>query len=277
MPGLTREISLPSFDSVAPSSTATLSLSVGQSYHWLGIEYAGTGMTLAKMTAVRFKVNGQTVIDLTGTQIDLLNQYFGQASAATAKILYLDFRRLGVILNEAQEMTILRMGNRSENPRIPSIQTAVLEIDVSDPTSVTLSAFASVSGPEQPGYFQKMRRVTYSPSGAGQFDIADIIKGDLYAQIFLSSTVVTAAKLTIDSYTYFDRTSARNTAVQTDGVCSPQSNLFAINPAEWGHHDRMIATRTLDGNLVGDFRLQATVSGAGDIDLITKSVGIVGG
>ncbi|MBF0383399.1 MAG: hypothetical protein HQL69_20460 [Magnetococcales bacterium] len=273
---LVRQVKLPSFDSVNLNSTATLALPIGQTYHYIGIVFGGTGMTVAKMTGIRLKINGQIVQDWTGTQLNLMNQFNGRADAATKSILFLDFERYNLNTRQGRELTLLRTGVASKNASFPSVQTATLEIDVSDPTSVTLSAYAAVSGPQAPSLVKRVRRFGHSAASSGDYQIADLPKGDVIDQIGLSSTVILETKLKIDDYTIFDRTANVNNAVQLDGIRTPQSNLFVVDPSEAGFGDDYIATVTRAGHMVGDLRLTPNVSGAGDIDVIYQTIGAAG-
>lgn len=265
--------SMPSFNGVAASSTATLNLPIGLTYHSLLITRGGT-FTMAHITEIRLKANGRQIGTITGSDLDSINQYEGKAAAGAT--FRLDFDRFNLKTRAGNELTAIGTGykqvldvNASDYNPTP-ITNLQLEIDIGAATSPTLSAKAIQSGPKPMGQIIKRRKFVYSPSAAGDFEISDLPKGDLIDKIMIKAAAdnLDELKLDRDNFRVFDRTEAENELIQTDGVRVPQANWFMLDPSEIGNGAEAIISA------VQDFRLICTMSAA---DTLTIYVDYIGG
>ena len=259
---------MPSWEGVVAGQTATLRLPIGLTFEQLWTTF--TGVTLAQMDELRVVANGQTIQQWdTGTILDQFNQYEGRSAASG--ILCVDFNRFGLRTQEMEEFTALGTGQPGDPSPITTLQ---VEIDINAGAAAsTLSSRAVQSVPRALGLFKKVRKFTYSPTGALDFEIADIPKGDVLNQIsFLpSANDVTRLQVQRDTFVVFDRTDTLNERIQNDGIRVPQAlaNMFVYDPTEngWGTEGLITAG-------VNDLRFILTTTGA--LTLNTHAVFIGG-
>lgn len=264
---------MPAFNGVAEGATATLNMPIGLTYHGLILTRGGTVFTNANLGEIRLKANGREVMVMTGAQLDACNLFDGHA-AATATLSYIDFERPNLLTRAGRELTaigtgyqqVLGKGRADYNPT--PISTLQLEVDISGSTAPTLSAKAVQSGPSPLGTLKKRRRFSYSIAGAGDYEIADLPRGDLIDKVWIFHTGnVTGVKLDRDNFRAFDRTDGENDLIQTDGVRVPQANLFVIDPSERGNGGEALVSA------VNDFRLILTTSAADTATVIVDYLG----
>jgi len=255
------ERKLPAFEGVGANQTATLKVPIGVRYHRISLLYGGT-FTLANMTEIRVIVNGKVVQRFSGTDRDAMNQFDGLEAAAG--ILVLPFDRIGLKLYERETETAINTGSRNDQTGA-EITNFTVEVDISGATAPTLEGYATVSDalPGGPGSMLFIKKFTYAPAGAGDYEIADLPKGTSetlsYNRIWFKPDAnnITYLKVERNGYISFERTSALNIRLQTDGVRVPQTGYYAIDTTEAGYGGQLVPLVGLD-----DFRLRLTVDGA---------------
>jgi hypothetical protein len=264
---------MPSFNGVAEGQTATLDLPIGLTYHGLLLTLGGTFVP-ANITRMLLKANGRPIRDETGAFINTANLFHGK-QGITDNLLYLDFERPGLKMKGQEELTAIGTGmpaNLDQNSELYNptpIGNLQLELDISGSTNPTLSAKALQSGARPTGAIIKRRRFIRNPSGAGDYEIADLPKGDLIDKIWIGHTGnVTSVYIDRDNYRSFDRTVAENSLMQLNGIRTPQTNYYVIDMTERGNGDEMLVSAVLD------FRLYVTTS---DADTLTIYVDYLGG
>lgn len=272
---------MPSFQGVAASQTATLLMPRGLTYHGLLISYAG--VTLAQMTEFRLKINGRPMFAQSAVDIDTSNKFDGLAAANG--ILYFPFDRPNLKTRQGIELTAIGTGlpfnNDAGTQAAPNpfynptpIDTIQLEIDIAaGAVAPVLSAKAIQSAPRPTGAIIKRRKFNYTTTGAGDYEISDLPKGDLINKIWIKQAngVLTQVKLERDNFISFERNVAENSLIQADGVRVPQSDWFVIDPTEQGFGAEAIVTA------VNDFRLKLTTSGAETFTIYVDYIGGLGG
>lgn len=260
----TRVKLLPSFVGVAASSTATLALPLGLTYHSIQLVHSGA---IGNILQVRVKVNGATIFEATGAQLDAINQFYGLQAYATNKVLQVVFDTLGVRTRAGRELTALGCAPYSDkNPR--PVQTAQVEVDLGATASPTLVAYAKVSPPSPSGVVRQLKRFTYSPSAAGDFEVADLPRGNAIAAMhwYKAADDITRLRVSADGFDLFDRTPAVNEAylASVDFARAPQALYFHVDPQEDGDAGEVYAPAAAE-----DFRVTMTLStGAAVIGLI---------
>lgn len=256
---------MPSWEGVVAGQTATLRLPIGLTFHQLWTAY--TGVTLAQMNEIRVLANGNPIQTWdTGTELDRFNQFEGRNAAAGQ--LCIDFDRYGLPMQNEREFTALGTGA----PQDPSpITTLQVEIDIDAAAAAsTLSSRAVQSVPTFLGLMKKVRKFTYSPTGALDFEIADLPKGDVINQLSFvrSASTMTRLKVERDTFVVFDRTNTLNERIQSDGVRVPQGSQYVYDPTEEG-----VGTEGLITAGVNDLRFIATVGGALTLSLQCVYIG----
>lgn len=255
---------MPSWEGVGAGQTATCRLPVGLTYHKVFFSYAG--VTLAQMKEIRVYVNAQTLIRVQGGDtLDKLNQFDGMAAAAG--FLTIDFERFALRTRVQQEATALRTGDRTDKRPITSIR---VEIDIDAAASApvlgvpkAVQSPAAVAGP-----LKILRTLTYSPSAAGDFEIADLPRvGDISRITFKHSGNLDGVKLTRDGFVTWERSEAENNLLLADGIRVPQTNFFMLDTTEEGNGQEAIRMAG-----VQDFRLTLDMAGADTVELIIEYI-----
>ena len=269
---------MPSFNGVGAGQTATLNMPIGLTYHSLLLSYSG--ITLAQMTEIRVKGNGRLLFTQSATDLDLSNRFLGlQASAGG--LLSIPFDREGLITRQGQELTAIGTGapldvnatiNNQVNPMFnpTPLTTLQLEIDCAAGSTPVLSAKAIQSEPRPLGAMIKRRRFNYTVTGAGDYEISDLPKGDLIDKIFIKQSAANVTKVVVerDNFVIFERTAAENTFANTDGIRKPQASWFVIDPTENGYGSEAIVTAG-----VQDLRLRISCSAAVTLTLYVDYLG----
>lgn len=255
---------MPGWEGVVAGQTATVRLPIGLTYHQLVTLF--TGVTLAQMDEIRLVANGQVIQRFgSGTLLDSYNQYEGRVAAVGAEnFLIIDLDRFGLRTRRGEEFTSL--GTGFPNDPTP-ITTLTLEIDINSGASAsTLSTTAIQSVPVALGLMKKFRTFTYSPTGALDFEISDLPKGDLINKIYFDFSANDVSRLQIerDNFRVFDRTDGMNERLQADGIRVPQASQYVYDPTEHGNGAEGLVTDN-----VNDLRFILTTSGA-----LTLTVGV---
>lgn len=259
---------MPGFEGVAAGNTATLRCPIGLTYHQLLITYAG--VTLAQMDEVRVLANGEVIHRYTsGTQLDALNTYEGRAAAGG--VLTIDFDRYGLRTRRAEEVTALGTGDPADPSKITTLS---VEIDINAAAVGTaLSAKAIQSAAQPVGIIKKVRQFNYTVPGAGDFEIADLPKGDIINKVYFGNHGTVAStnlKCERDNFVVFDRTVAENIVVQTDGVRVPAAAYVVFDPTENGH-----GAESLETAGVGDLRFTLAAGAAGALPVTVEYLGAI--
>lgn len=264
MPKLTTR--LPSFEGVTAGATATLRMPIGRTYEKLLISY--TGVTLAQMQEIRLVGNGKTIRRYVGAALLNVMNLFDRQNAANG-LLTLNLSRVGLITKAGREDTLLGTGIAPNEKWPVTITTLQLEIDISaDAVGPTLSCKAVQSAPRPLDKILKLRRFGYAPSASGEFEIADLPRGELINRIVFESDKITALRVERDNRVIFDRTKAENEDIQSNGVRTPQSGYFVYDPTEEGYGSEPLITAG-----VQDLRFILTMSGADQVPVNVEYVG----
>jgi len=257
---------MPAPNGVAPGQTATFPLPIGRTYHTLLLNYSG--ITLAQMTEIRLVANGKVMRRITGgTRQDTFNKFCNLAAAAG--ILRIDLDRPGMRLKDGEEFTALGTGFPNDPQQVVTLN---LEIDISAAAAAPAFSLKAIQSEPRPfGMIAKIREFTHNAVAAGDFEIADLPRGDIIGRIWLSAAGINSVRIERDGFVLFERTAAENTMVQLDGFRTPQANYFVIDPSENGFAGEAYAT-----NGAQDFRLIVNVAGAVAIPTIVEYLGGLG-
>lgn len=264
MPKTTRK--MPSFEGVAAGQTATLRMPIGRTYEQMLITYSGA--TLAQLNELRIIANGEVIHRITElTKLDSMNQFEGRAAAGG--VIVFDFNRFNMRTRAGEEFTGLGTGVLDDPNKITTLSCEI-DIDAAALGSA-LSAKAVQSAPRTVGQIIKTRQYTYTAGAAGEFEIADLPKGDSINKIYFGNHVANVyTKLVIerDNFIEFERSVAENEVIQTDGVRTPQAGYVVYDPTENGNGSENLATAG-----VQDLRLRITLTNAGQVPIVVETIG----
>lgn len=263
---------------ITGSTTVTLRLPIGLTYHQVYISYDFNTAALALADAIaeiRVVANGKPIWNIQADELDRNNQFYGRSVAGTAAggILVLDFDRFGLRMRSSEELTSIGSGVQGDPT---PLTTFTIEMDLKAAvTDGNLSARIQQSEARPLGLFRKLRRYVNAYTGSGTFEIDDFPKGDLINAVFFgeSANDIDRVRLERDDFVMFDRTKELNSRIQTDGVRVPQTNLFVYDTTEKGNGVDQLLTRQPGGALVNDLRWFMEIDGA---MTITSNVEYIG-
>mgnify|MGYP001627790092 CR=1 FL=1 len=175
---------LPSFNAIAPGSTASLKVPATVTYAAIDIQVTHdvtgtpTLMSLAdmktKIERVRLMIDGHAAWNITGKNLVEWNDYYNQNAADNSGILSLVFAQ-GYLDNPMNE-DALALGTASK-ANGKAIQNVTVEVELaSDVVAPKLEATATAyTGANRPlGQFIQLEDTHYSASGVGKFEISDL-------------------------------------------------------------------------------------------------------
>lgn len=260
---------------IAEGNMLTLRCPIGLTYHRIFTEYAFTdgGVPVALEDAVqdiRVMANGRPVWQLTAAQLNVKNQFEGRAAAAG--ILTIDFDRYNLRTRPAEEFTQIGTGLAGDPT---PLTTLTIEVDLKDNSgvdggSISSKLLQSESAPL--GFIKKVRRFVDEFAGAGEHEIDDYPKGDLINMIMLfeSANDIDTLRIERDNFIVFERSKELNARIQSDGVRTPQPNLYVYDTSEDGNGTDQLATAG-----VADLRLFLDIDGAMTVTSIIDYIGTI--
>ena len=158
---------LPPFQNVAASSTALLpNMPMGMTYYGIRFKLGGTSFTKAHVSSIKCRLGGKLFIDVTGAELDDINEYLkGEANAAYLTLYFAEPVAKTVIGEYigAVDTSIFDRGTAFE-----------MEIAIGAATAPTLEAWALLAPPKRPDDPNKrtiraLLRASHSIGAAGTF------------------------------------------------------------------------------------------------------------
>lgn len=254
-------------------NTLTLRCPIGLTYHQIYFTYdfedGGVDVLLANaVSEIRLMLNGKPTRSIRASELDIINQFQGRASASG--ILTIDLDRYNLRTRTGEEFTSLGTGFAGDPT---PLTTLTVEIDLTPGSGVdggTISAHFRLSDARPLGLFLKQRRFVDAVAGSGTFEKRDYPKGDLInaAYFFESQNDIDRLELLRDDFVMFDRTKELNAKIQTDGMRVPQANLFVYDTCEDGNGSDQLVTRG-----VNDMLWRFTTDGAMTLTTIMEYIG----
>lgn len=240
-------VKMPNSNGVAAGQTATWKLPIGRRYHSLQLEFSG--VTLAQMTEIRVKANGETIHQYSGTQRDVMNRFDSRAAAGA--ILTIPFDRFNLYSQVGEETTAIQTDSVDPNTGV-AISQFELEIDIDAAAAapvINVSAEQSDNDPRRPGPGLILRTLKFTRVfGASGFnDLSDLPKateGPKYQwlnRVFFATANTTEAEIVRDNRIIFQRSKALNDRRQSDGVRVPIAGYYVIDPTEEGYDFEPVA------------------------------------
>ena len=205
-----------------------------------------------------------------------MNQFIGQAAAAG--ILQIPFDRIGLKNREQEELTAVNTGVADTQGNAITSFTVEIDIDGAATAPVLdMEATQSEALPGGPGVMLNIRKDSRSIAGAGELEVSDFIYGTPVSQalnrVYLVPSASTISKVILerDLYNIWERKTALNEVVQTDGGRVPQSGYWVIDTTGLGYGANNIGLRG-----VQDFRYRISCDGAMTINAISEYLGVLG-
>ena len=263
---------LSSISNVGPGQQTTIEVPVGiKSYESFGLELGGITFTKAQAKAISVEIGGKPIQRFKdGVQLDLINAYYGRKIRAGELMLH--FYRPEFI--DAKQSAFLDLGMSD----VPVCQVR-MDIDGAA-VAPTLAGYArqwQFSGKNRNeliaanalGAFTKVRHFTYSPNGAGLFEIDNIPREGFAQAIHLickDGDNIKSARVQADGVDVWEETTKERMAsiVEYSGR-TRQANTYHI---DWMLKNEFGGQFPLVG--LSDFRLILDIAGADTIDVYVE-------
>ena len=280
MPILTKK--LPSFTGVAPGQTASCRIPSGFAYHafYLDMTPGATGWDISHITELRLIANGIVIQRWSGLDLDAANKFDGLPpfdwSGTDHHYVAVTATRNNLKTRAAQEATAIAFG--AVNDPLP-IRTLLIEVDIdsSAPAGSGLEGYATVSArPDlggKPAILKLERKFVYSPTGSGEYDIADLPRTGAVSRILFSKPdKIDKVVVSADSVELWNRTRFVNeTIIKSYDHRVIQNRFFAIDTTEQGN-----GNDAWNVSGVSDFRIKLFMNGAADVDVVVEYLSTLG-
>lgn len=277
------DVKMPNGEGIGAGQTATFKLPIGRRFHRLSFQWSTSGgnpFSFANLSEIRLFVNGQIFHRMSGTLREAMNKFDGRSPSeidASTFQLVVPFDRYKLNTLAGEEETAVNTG--SADPKTgQQITSFYAEVDiaagVAGSIGCTLNALQSEAQPGGPGTLMYTLPYTRNVAGAGDTEFSDLPRGSATTlalnRTFMSPSANNITRVVVErnQYIVFDRTSAYNSRVQTDGYRVPQPGLFVIDKTE-----DALGGDPIDLVGAADFRYRLTMDGAATVTFIQEYLG----
>lgn len=234
------------FSNVVPTGTATNNITPGRTLENFRLKLGGTALTKAMITRLKLKAQGKTVVEGTGTQLDKLNAYRGEATnAAFLDVQFADYS----MLSELDRM----VGAFDTGLGISSLTSEIVIAGATAPVitpilieSANQKARNGASAAFAP-YISKVLSYPFNVATGGKLPVTlpfgpqngAIVKR---VHVFHGGNM-TGAEVKQDSLTVHESIKAENEFDQTKAGRVPQANCYTIDFVLDGNVSKALDTR----------------------------------
>lgn len=247
------------FSNVVANGTATVSLMTGPTYKRLILALGGTTFAKSHIADIKVKVQGKTIMQATGADLDRINKYRGIKDAAG--FLTIDFSEIRARTINGEALGCLDTSK---------ISSFTLEIKIAGATAPTLEAFAELDDTQAGSVDRgveyivaKLMQLPFSSATTGRYIIDSLPKlasGTLIKRIHVigaGANVVSDATIKANGLVIFESTDALNRFRQGEYERAPVTDMFTVDFVLDGNQSNMLDTRTIK-NLLLDLNLSAS-------------------
>lgn len=262
-----RNVRLPSANGVGAGQTATFDLPTNRRYYGVDLVYktnANQATIEADVTKIRVNINGKTQREFTAAELFKMNATNGIAFAAGI---------IPIMFAEPKRRTV--QGEEGLAWGMKDVRTFQIEVDIAGAaTAPTLGGSAEIDNVQVPlGLIVKHKRFTFSPTGAGTFQINSLPKNDAFLRTHYFSNIVTNAKVTVDQLEAFNMSLAEATAKYARHGVAMQANTFTVAHDYTQQVTDALPMVKLDGTRVSELMHELTVSGSGSLPVVVEYLG----
>lgn len=267
------------FSNVTANGTATVSLMTGMAYKRIVLKLdktVGGDFTKAHLADIKVKVNGKTIMQASGNDLDRMNRYRGIKEAA--KFLTIDFAEIRARTINGEMLGALDTSK---------IQNFTLEVKIAGATSPILEAFAEMDNSQAGSVDRgveficaKIQQYPVSSATAGKFVIDSLPKGGngtLIKRIHVIGpggvNIVNALTLKQNGIVVFESPDDLNRFRQGEYERTPITDMFTLDFVLDGNQSNMLDTR---GGDVRNLLLELELSAAGQMYVYVECVDAIG-
>lgn len=262
------KLKLPPFENVVASQTAIMPR-LPRTYMYDAIVFAlGGGNTQANMSNIRAIVNGKTVVNITGSHLDTINNFDRMQDTTTYLCLpFSDFDTDGQVQGQLGALDASR-----------GVEEFSIEVDLGAGVAPTLRAFAIASPPSPKGdrfanMFKSILKSVQAPAAAAQYSHIVPVgskAGGLIRRVHFFHANMTSLQVKRDGVNLMDDLVIADIAY-ANGLRhrTTQSGLVVFDPISEAHLEDMVPTLRTDGK-DASFEFLPTVSGADTVTSYTE-------
>lgn len=262
------KLKLPPFENVVASQTAVLPrLPRGNMYAAVVFELGG-GNTQANMSAIRLNVNGKTVVNITGSHLDVHNGYDRLKDTAT-------FLTYWFADPDVQDPVLSQLGALDTSR---GVEEFGIEVDLGAGVAPTLKAFGimlppSPKGDAFAGVFKSTLKTVHAPAAAGQFNLPVAMgsrAGGFVRRVHFHHANLSSLAVKRDGVNLMDDLTVAEIAYMNEQRWrTAAAGHVAFDPLSQLYSESLVPTLRSDGN-AASFEYLATLSGADTVTAYTE-------
>lgn len=211
---------LPPIQNVTANGVATLFVPIKATINRIVLTLGGTTFTKAMITDIKVKLGAKIVYNLSGAQLDLINQYRGIYNDATH--LTIDFTERDAPSVDAKEVGAYDLGAIRDD--------MYMEFTIAGATAPTLVALAFVTPTQGNPLILKMLSVPANTAVGGKFNINFNPRGALVKRVHMFSALITQCEVKKNGIPVFDSVLvADNSFIQQEYRKVPQAGLYVVD------------------------------------------------
>lgn len=234
------------FSNVVASGTATNNITAGRTLENLRLRLGGTTFAKSNVSMVKIKANGKTIIEGSGSEIDKINAYRGEATAAGfLDIQFADYSQIA----ELDRM----VGAFDTSMGISNITTEVTIAGATAPTLLPILVESAQQKDNQGNaaafapLISKLLRYPYNISNGGRLSV-NVPFGPQSGSIIKRLHVfhggnMTGATVKQDGLVIHESVAAENQFDQTKAGRVPQTNVYTLDFCLDGNIKKALDTR----------------------------------
>jgi hypothetical protein len=235
------------FSNVTANGVATCQVTPGRTLQTIRLELGGTTFTKAMITNLRVKANGKIIIEGSGTQIDNLNAYRGQATSANfLDISFLDLTGFDVIDRYVGAFdTSIGIANITIEVTIagataPTLQAILIESAAQKDRQGNAAGFAPL--------IAKILKYPFSQATGGRLAVTLPFgpqSGSVIKRVHVfNGGNISDVTVKEDGIIFFEQTVAENTFRLTQAGRVVQTNCYTIDFVDQGEVSNALNTTT---------------------------------
>jgi hypothetical protein len=249
------------FLGVVGDGVASLELPIGMTYNRIYLKLGGTTFAKSNISRIVLKINGKIFFDISGTNLDLLNDYKGMGLGA-------DYLCLDFIEAKAKTVGGQYIGAIGT---LEGVTSFIMEVTISGATAPTLESWSEVSSPAPMGLISTLISHTATYAAAGEFPLVlphGKEAGLLIQRVLFYHTNMTELEVKKNGVVIFESMPiAVNSQIQTGYGRTPQAGLYV--------YDTIINNdvfQVLDTTNAQSLSYNITVSASDTITVLTEAI-----
>ena len=233
------------YSNVVASGVATNNITPGRTLEVLNLKLGGTTFTKAMISDIKIKANGKVIVQASGTQLDKINAYKGQA----ADVAYLDIpfterSGLGEFDRAVGALDTAQLSSLTTEVTIAGATAPILTPILRESASQAVAGNGAFSG-----LMSKILQVPYNIATGGRLsaNIAPVgANGAIVRRVYVFSNagLMTGATVKQDGLVIHESLKLENEYEQKRWGRVPQTNVYVIDFMVDGNISKALDTRS---------------------------------